>query len=416
MAALLVLAVLLVGVPRMARRRAELGEWQAAGRGEHVDGHGTDVSRAGVPRDASSRRRVPRAGAAPSSSSSSSVGLAAPGAVGEQPLALRSAGTGLRRATPGPRVLERRSTVPRPRCSPGAGSRRVLAASASAPASAPVSAAAPDLDRAPGGARGSSAPEPSTALVRGETVEGPAQRPQTTPATVPQPRERTDGAGAAGATASSRGAGARGTDARGTGVRGTRARAHRLPAVQLLAVAVGAVAAVVLAVVGVLPLVAAPAAVTALVLDVAALRARARRRRVRRPVAARAATARGTSREETSGAVPTTRADAGLADASLLHDAVLLDLDGAPADGAPADEAAADAPAPARTGAVTGLLPSIADLRAAAAADGAAGLRGPAAARGRDQAPAQEGSGEDGEAAAREPRRRQGGSRRRRSA
>ncbi|MEJ5866671.1 hypothetical protein WDV85_02825 [Pseudokineococcus sp. 5B2Z-1] len=414
MAALLVLAVLLVGVPRMARRRAELGEWQAAGRGEHVDGSGTHVSRAGAPRDASPRRRASRAGAAPSSSASTSVGLAAPGTVGGQPLALRSAGTGLRRATPGPRVLERRSTVPRPRCSPGAGSRRVLAApapasapaaasaAASAPASAPAAATAADLAQAPVGAPGSSAPEAATALVRGEVVEGPAERLQTAPATVPPPRERTDGAGAAGATASSRGAGA--------GARGPAAGSHRLPAVQLLAVAVGAVAAVVLAVVGVLPLVAAPAAVAALVLDVVALRARARRRRARRPDAARAATARGAGREEAAGSP---RADAVLDDASPRLEAVLLDLDATPADGA-----AADAPAPARTGAVTGLLPSLADLRAAAAADSAAGLRGPAAARprAREDAPAQEGSGADGAAAARERRRRQGGSRRRRSA
>ncbi|ROP42958.1 hypothetical protein [Pseudokineococcus lusitanus] len=324
-AALLVLAVLLVGVPRMSRRRAELGSWHAAGRGDAET----------APRAVPLASRTPLRRALPGRRDTAAREVATPAVAGATVLA---PGTGLRRATPGARVLVRRSAVPRPRCAPGSSSRPVLAGRPATPL------------------EGSS----DLIVVAGTAVETPLEAPfeapvATTVAAVPavddvrasdvvpaRPAGTAPGVPAPRRAPSSRTAAPAG-GARPVGrVDGPVRHLVRLGTTAAAALLVG-----VLAVLGVVPAPAAALLPLLLAADVVVLRRRAVRTR---------AAARERARRARSAAPPAAVADVA----------------------APAPAPAA-APAP-RTGAVTGLLPSLADLRAAAAADAAPGLRGPATA------------------------------------
>jgi len=328
-AALLVLAVLLVGVPRMSRRRAELGSWHAAGRGDA----GT------APRAVPLASRAPLLRALPGRRDAAAREVATPAVAGATVLA---PGTGLRRATPGARVLVRRSAVPRPRCAPGSSSRPVLAGRPATPL------------------EGSS----DLIVVAGTAVETPLEIPLEAPLEAPVattvaavPAVAVDGvrapdvvparpAGTAPGVPSPR----RAPSPRPTAPAGGARPVGRVdgPVRHLVRLGTTAAAALIVGVLAVLGVVPAPAAALLpllLAADVVVLR----RRAVRTRAAARERARRARS------AAPT----AAVADVA------------APAPAAP--------PAP-RTGAVTGLLPSLADLRAAAAADAAPGLRGPATA------------------------------------
>jgi len=372
MAALLVLSVLLVGVPSMTRRRAELAAWHAAGRGEDAPaagevpargaGRGARAAGPGARGGGRGSQVVPVRGSAVAASSGERADGVEPldGAV-----ALRPVGTGLRRAAPGPRVLVRRSSLPRPRCAPGASSRPVLAGR---PVGAPAGQAPGGVVRAtvritapvPGpppatGPVGSSpgAPLPGDArVVRGEVV--------------PPPRTAAAGPGAAGPGAAA--PASAGPDAplratapapRGTStavVRPDRARTRRRSALhlaRLAALALAGAAVGVLAVLGVLPAAAAAVLPGLLALDVVLLR----RRAVRCRAAQRTARVLGAPAAAGATAEP-------VGPLAAAERPVLLEWE--------------DEPAPPRgSGVVEGLLTPLADLRAAAAADAADGLRGP---------------------------------------
>ena len=393
MVALLVLAVLLVGVPSMARRRAELGAWQAAGRGEALR-DGVEAAPGGAGR-----------GARP-------VDVGSP----EAALALRPVGTGLRRAAPGPRVLVRRSAVPRPRCAPGASSRPVLAGrplggatratagvvrvSTGGPDAAAPDAAVPDT-QADSWADSWADPRPSgpSAPAAGQVVLGevvPAPRPPApddaaldAPAGAAAPVVAASTASAASAalaaSAAARAARPTTTRARGgsgaaTGARRARPRMARRSALHLLRLSVlllaGAVVGV-LAVLGLLPPVAAAVLPGVLALDLVLLRRRAVRRSAERR-AARSARDLGRARGDALAAATVEAAPVEVA--AVV--AVVPESAGRRADDErPVLVEDGQEPAASRRadGVVEGLLTPLADLRAAAAAEAADGLRGPAA-------------------------------------
>ncbi|MEJ5912851.1 hypothetical protein [Pseudokineococcus sp. 1T1Z-3] len=379
--AVLVVAVLLGGVPALARRRAELGAWHVGARA--TTSRPSGAHRAAAPARASVGRPAEQLGARVVTTLS--------------PLASVPPLSSVPRREPGAaRVLDRRQGVPRPRCAGGSASRAPLLVRGQVPPA--TSSATPELadELADPGTRARDAAEeratrarvaralreaPTAALA----VTSPATSSSTSPATSPVPPPSDAGAGScptrelpvvggAGTPTQDRGRSSsadvprqrsRRRDGRAPGRRPAARRGHTLVLAALLATALAVVG---LAVAGHVPLVVAALAPALVAVHLVLLRraAVARRRTARQQHRRAAAASRAARVAAAAAAAAESRAEeARLAERDRP---VFFDLD------VPVERPRRPTTA---GGVVTGPLTSLTDLRAAAAAEAAEGVRGP---------------------------------------